>query len=598
MALGALAVALTKSGRGDAGVVRRMLGASPHRGSGHDVGVFGNCALGVSTQDVTADATIYIGHGLAAAFAGALDNLSELAKELHASPAPVPAEIVVEAFRVWGEDAPNRMRGAFGAVLTDGRDVWCFQDHVAYGHVFYRDEPRMFYAATEPKQVLAGAGIAKEPDLEVLERLFYADLDWGGIDRELPCALKGVRRLPKASVVSTAGGRLQGRRYWNPEGLIETGRFSPLELQHRFDELMRQAVARTMTGDDVVSLSGGVDSPAVAAFAAAAQDRTRPVGALTGVYPAYPTVDETRYVELVAAQLSMPLDTFMPVARPLDDIDEWVRVLDGPAPVLPPAQSAEHYRQARKLGYRTMLTGEHAELVFDQHRYLVSHLLWRGRLPAAWSYLRKQRAQGRRYKSIAIELASAVLPRPGRVLYWRYGPSANRGILPGWLDERRVTGAELGVLPRSRDRWQEIQLMPAQGPGLASEPDDICQAVCGVTARRPWADVDLYEFFLSLPAEVKFPYPRAAGKALVRELLRGKVPDPILDRTDKTYFNDFFMDRIDYDTFRRLLVKPNYRINGVRYDVLTERLERGDFSLGEYKWALDLAKTHAFLSQW
>jgi hypothetical protein len=128
------------------------------------------------------------------------------------------------------------------------------------------------------------------------------------------------------------------------------------------------------------------------------------------------------------------------------------------------------------------------------------------------------------------------------------------------------------------------------------EADDIVQEVCGVRTRRPWADVDLWEFFLRLPAEVKFPDTQSKG--LVRRLLRGRVPDAILDRRDKTVFDESIVARIDYPTLRRWLIDPKDRLNGVRYDVLRRRLEQEDLSVGEFVRAKDLAGVHAFLSQW
>ncbi|HEV2071027.1 MAG TPA: asparagine synthase-related protein [Acidimicrobiales bacterium] len=554
--------------------------------------VIGRCALGVSVQDGVPDASVSVREGFGAALAGPLDNADQLRLELGVEPGCTPSDLVAEAFRAWGDQAPNRMRGVFGAVVTNGRDLWCFQDHFALGHVYYRDEPAAFYAATEPKQVVAGAGIPKEPDLGVVEALFYSDLQ-GDIERELTCAVKGVRRLPKATVMSLSGGVLQGRRYWQPEDLFESGRYSRGELQERFDELMRQAVARTLTGKDVVSLSGGVDSPAIAAFAST----LRTIGALSTVFPDYPSVDETRYVELIAERLDIPLHTYVATSRPLDDIDHWARVLDSPAPVIPPAQMAEHHRQARKLGYRTMLSGEHAEAVFDSHRYLIAHLLWRGRLPALFRYVREQRSLGRRSKGIARELASALVPRPLRAALWRRR-STREEAAPSWIDVRRVTERHLRWVGATRHRWRDGQLAASLGTGIGSEASEICEAVSGIQVRYPWADVDLYEFFLSLPAGVKFPYPSRGGKALVRELLRNKVPEEILDRKDKTVFNDYYMSGVEYGTLRRLLIEPEHRIAGVRYDVLAGRLQEEHLTLAEVHWALELAKTHAFLSQW
>src|SRR3989449_9660816 len=103
-----------------------------------------------------------------------------------------------------------------------------------------------------------------------------------------------------------------------------------------------------------------------------------------------------------------------------------------------------------------------------------------------------------------------------------------------------------------------------------------CAAIAGVTVRRPFADVDLWEFFLRLPAEVKCPDQR--DKTLARSLLRGNLPDPILDRRDKTYFDDHVMAQVDYATLRRLLATPRHRMPGVDYRRLAQRIEQGNFN--------------------
>ena len=121
-------------------------------------------------------------------------------------------------------------------------------------------------------------------------------------------------------------------------------------------------------------------------------------------------------------------------------------------------------------------------------------------------------------------------------------------------------------------------------------------AQAGVTVRRPFADIDLWEFFLSIPAEIK--YPNLRSKTLLRRLGRGKIPDEILDRTDKTYFDDHVMSQIDYDVLKRFLSKPRHRIRGVDYERLALRLETRNLTLIEWFWVNDLVRIHAFLSQW
>lgn len=593
--MGAIVTVLTPGAGADRAAAQRMLAAAPHRGPNHEVVVQGDCALGVSHTDGMPDASIAVADGWAAAFVGDLDNHAELTGELTAGDdgsATTPASIVLAAFRRHGPQAPDLMRGPFAAAVTDGRSVWCFRDHAAFGQLFYRQEPSSLYAATEPKQVVAGARIPSEPDLDVVERIFYGD-----IDDDIPCALRGVTRVPKGHVLTADGQRVRAHRYWDPAPLLESARLSTDEVVERFDELMHQAVARTLRGGDVISLSGGIDSPAVAAFAAPEHRRRygESIGALSMVFPDFPSVDERPYIEAVCEQHGIRLHTFEPTARPLDRIEEWALLCDGPIPVLPPEEVAEDLRLARSLGYQRMLTGEHAEFVFDRRPHFAGHLLVHGRVRALARYLRQEREDGRTWQRIVREVIGSAMPcaivRYRKRRYGYRGPQA-----PAWLDpDKLIDLDERSTIPPRR-RWAEEQLAFSRGTSIGLEAEEVCEAVCGVRVRRPWADIDLYEFFLSLPAEVKFP--RIRRKTLVRSLLRGKLPDLVLDRHDKTFFNEHIMSRIDYDTFKRLLVRPRHRLDGVDYDLLADRIESNSLSLGEYKWAVDLAKSHAFLNRW
>jgi hypothetical protein len=138
--------------------------------------------------------------------------------------------------------------------------------------------------------------------------------------------------------------------------------------------------------------------------------------------------------------------------------------------------------------------------------------------------------------------------------------------------------------------------MPVEGCPITMEGVEICTALAGVTVHRPFGDIDVWEFFLSLPAELKFP--DLKSKTLMRRLLRGRLPDAILDRRDKTVFDDHIMSRIDYAALGRFISKPRFHVDGVDYGVLAARIERRDFKLVDFLWVNDLFRIHAFLSQW
>ena len=357
--MGSIAAILARTMPLDIAPVRQMLAAAPHRGSDFAVNVHGKCLLGASNTSDFVDSTISSGGEFVAVFSGKLDNATDLAKALkdagHPPSSTASADVVASAFKAYGLEAPNRMRGVFAGIVTDGRQMWCFRDHLGLKPLVYRDDPRGFFVAMEPKQIVAGAGLRREPNLEAVNHTLF-----GRTTDDIPCALQGVSRLAQARVLAVKnGGAFTQHTYWHPEKLLETARFSPAEVAERFSALFEQAAARSLTGQDVVSLSGGIDSPAVAAFAAPEHLKLtgQPLSALSAVFPDLPKVDESRYIQLVVEFLGMRLHTYRMQAGTLDEVREWCELLDGPVPQIVIPEIFEYYTLARRLGFRNVLTG-------------------------------------------------------------------------------------------------------------------------------------------------------------------------------------------------------------------------------------------------
>jgi asparagine synthase (glutamine-hydrolysing) len=580
--MGALAAVLTHNARASDHTVLAMLRAAPHRGSLVSTVALGRAVLGVVNGSEHARAWVAQEGDLVAAVAGDVDNLGDVAPA-----APNPASAIAALFARLGDSLAAKLRGAYAIVISDGETLWAFRDHIGFGPLFYRIESERMFVGTEPKQIVAGAGIAARPDLEVVERIFY-----GNVRDETPCAIAGIMRLPKATLLRSRADGLRLERYWHPERILETRPVAADQLRPRFEELMTRAVARVLTDDTVIALSGGIDSPAVASFAAPlyAERTGRPLQAVTAVYPDLPSVDESEYTEAAARAFGIGLHTFRPEARPLDDLAAWVRLVDGPFPATSLAETGEIYRQARRAGGRRVITGEMAEYLIDADREILPHLVWRGRIAAAVRHLRAERRRGASLRRLSRRLVGAATPGFARSLYRRVRPTPSR--VPSWLVIPKEHRRALPLGPR---RWGQTQLLAFSGPGISGEADEINQEVQGITARRPWCDVDLWEFFLGLPAETKFPTMQRKG--LVRELLRGRVPDVILDRRTKTFFDANVERRIDHETLRTLIASSSERIRGVDYATLDRRLAQRELTLPEFVWARDLAAVHAFLAQ-
>ena len=300
----------------------------------------------------------------------------------------------------------------------------------------------------------------------------------------------------------------------------------------------------------------------------------------------------------MAQRFGLDLHTYSTEARTLDDVEEWSRRLGTPVPTLSIPEVWEAYQTARQLGYRNVLTGEFAELTYGKYPHQLSHLLLQGRLTALYQVMKAERATGASWRELVRSALTAFIP--GRAINWLLAVRGQNAmhLVPPWIDRSRYNPwmSRHDFMVPARERWRTLQLYGTAGSTLTMEADATTAAMAGVTIRRPFADVDLWEFFLSLRAEVKFPVLR--WKALARDALRGVIPDEIVDRRKKTVFDDHVMRQIDYATLERLLLKPRYCLKGVDYARLAERITRREMTFYEWIRARELARIHAFLSAW
>jgi asparagine synthase (glutamine-hydrolysing) len=579
--------------------VDAMLAAAPHRGHERIVESFGPFVLGIARDPEWAQAALFRSNRMLAVFAGRLDNVGFLRQTL-GLPATQHlgghenAWIVVAAFEKWGPAGVNRFRGSFAGFVTDGHALWAFRDHLGTRPLYYLDTGKQFAAATEVKQVLAEAGIPREPNVEYLEWLIY------GGEYRAETAFKGVKRFPNRSVaeISTGSRGLRFTEYWNPSERVATAQLNFNDAVEGLREALDGAVSRALTGEDAILLSGGLDSPSLAACAVRVHDQERPIQAATLVYPEYPSVDESEWTRLVADHLGIKLHEMVAEKSNLDDLEYWLTLTDGPVNLLSLPESAEAYRFARKLGARTVLTGEMAEVVFESRAFLLDHLLAGGHWGQVIGLLGGSRKALRKAGWLARQSVRIFAPPAWVLAYRRRQQPRPLTSIPAWMDQSHFSRDSVfscDAYP-ARQRWIEAQVAWFKGPAVGADADEICATACGVEVRRPFVDVDLFEYVLSLPASVKFNDRR--HKPLLRTAMRGLLPDAIIDRTDKTLFNEYLLAKAEYPTLRRTLLSPRHRLKGIDYPLLANRLTEGGLPLYEIQWARDLARIHAFLDQW
>ena len=366
---------------------------------------------------------------------------------------------------------------------------------------------------------------------------------------------KCVRKLPPGSYLE-----------WSPEGGTVSGKFVPPhyseEIQPFTDReaadacrhYLGQAVKRQLVSDVPLGgfLSGGVDSSAIAHFACAELGDARRYPCFTvgsadlGGVEAEGFGEDHPYAQLMARRLGAPLHDAVLREVALSDLDSQVWTLDEPTADVAAFTAHAVCREARDRGVKVLLSGAGGDDLFTgyrRHAALRSERYWdwaprpfRALMRRSVSGLKANSPLGRRLGKLFRYADAEPAERLASYFLWIGQETLAPALSPAM---RESLGADRPVdqllrsldgLPPGVSRLNQM-LHLDRAHFLADHNlnyTDKMAMACGVEVRLPFLDPDLVAFSERLADERKIRGP--AGKYVLRQALRGVLPDEILSR--------------------------------------------------------------------
>jgi asparagine synthase (glutamine-hydrolysing) len=199
-------------------------------------------------------------------FNGEIFNYLELKQQLIARGGQFrthsDTEVLLEAYRHWGEGMLAKLRGMYAFALYDHAEgsLFCARDRVGKKPFVYAQAQQGFIFASEIPAVRQVAGVDTAHDYDAIAAMLLHNM------RHIPdphTAYKGIKRLRAGHAMRVRQGQIEKAwRYWTPTP--STQPISPEQLRSTLEE----SVALRMRADVPVGalLSGGVDSSAIVAM--------------------------------------------------------------------------------------------------------------------------------------------------------------------------------------------------------------------------------------------------------------------------------------------------------------------------------------------
>jgi asparagine synthase (glutamine-hydrolysing) len=403
-------------------------------------------ALADSGHALVADASLYY----------RADLRSRLVKAGHPEDARSSSELILAAYRAWGENCAETLEGDFAFILWDqprGRVV-CARDHSGVRPLFFAEVGEALVVGSTLRAILSVPGVSDELDLENVA------LDAAGIifaHRNGTC-YRAIRAVPAGATLTwQVGGRSRIRSWWDPRVRNAERRTDERERAEELRRLLADAVEQRFDESRPTSLwlSGGWDSTALYA---AGQERLAPSGAtLRPISVGYPAGDSARENDLIEAVIAR-----WPAPH------RWVDGAEIPLMEAPPSAARgreEPYAMpfegwlrsvaaaSAASGGRVALNGHGGNFLFDSSPAYLADLMASGRLVRLAREWRAMGVQERRAAHFLRWAVVPLLPRLGLLALERVRGRRVHGTyerpLPGWLAPDFVT--RHGLAERARE---------------------------------------------------------------------------------------------------------------------------------------------------
>lgn len=475
---------------------------------------------------------------------GRLDNRTELARQLglQYDEQLSDGKIISEAYKKWGIQCNHHLKGNWSLAVFDSveQELFIALSPTGYASLYYYQDETGFYFSSSIKSLIALPNYRKE--LNELHFIRYLTM-WDDTLTDKDTFYKNIQSLPMAHSLTLKNKKIHIQKFWSP---LHTSIRKYKNKQDYADEMLelltRSVKLRLRSYAPVASmLSGGLDSSTVSYIAADIQKKsTTPLHTFSHI-PLYAKqmeqdaihqtriVDESPFIKAIAQTSNNIHPEFLNSAH--------YSIINGMTDAASICNFPLHgacnlywlfdiYRTVAKQGFGTLLSGEggNGSISFAGIDYLLPftlksflsnpYLSVRTSIvkPLAisylGSYLNKKRDTSQSLKKYVtnIFLNDAIIEQ--------YGILAD-------IDQNNK---ELHRYIQDIKEWKSLFIDIYQ-------PRSILGAAIshyyGFELRDPTTDIDLLEYFFSIPNDAFFDE-HYNNRMLVKRMMKGKLPDSVL----------------------------------------------------------------------
>jgi asparagine synthase (glutamine-hydrolysing) len=518
----------------------------------------------------------------------------ELQKKGYRFQTKTDTEVIVAAYDCWKEDCLFRFDGMFAFAIWDEKEKILFAARDRLGEkpfFYYRDNEKLLFASE--MKALWAAGINRTANLKMLFN-FIAIGYTGNPNRPEETFYNNIAKLPPACFIKTdmRSNGFQVVKYWDIEAM-DPDEIKDDEAVEEFSTLLQTSVRRRLRSDVAIgsSLSGGLDSSAIAAITASLIASPPQFTAFTAVFSGSEK-DESACAKKIADKFSLRHCTIDVSANDLiNDFEKLCYHQEEPFDSASVLAQYKVYGLAKQHDTKVLLDGQGAdEILAGYHKYYKWYwqelfqkrkLLRSGELKAA-----KENGIAENFglkniiASLFPDLASVFLEKK-YVLNALRRRDLTREFVQQQSKEAYYTAPPYfnlnGVLYFNTIQYGLEELLRYADRNSMAH---------GREVRLPFLNHELVEFLFTLPA--KFKIRNGWTKWLLRKSMENKLPSEITWRLDKTGFEPPQKQWMEHKKVQEIIQEAKMKLvkeNILRPGILNKKIQPHDaYAAESYDW--------------
>ena len=491
-------------------------------------------------------------------FNGEIYNYVELRKELVNKGHPIMShsdtEVLLYAYREWGDDCLKHLIGMFAFAIWDRkkRRLFCARDRVGIKPFYYFWDKQNFAFASEIKSILASSFVKAEPNLDGLQD--YTTFQFCLDDKTM---FKDIYKLEPGwfMVVDYDNQELKVKKsqYWDICYTIDTTHDEKW-FNNKLLALLEDSIAMHLRSDVPLGahLSGGLDSSTVVSLAMRFLPNSR-INTFTGAFAEGEAYDETKYAKSVAKSIEAEYNEIYIKGSDFSDIfPKLIYSMDEPA--AGPGLVPQYYVSKLASEKVTVVLGGQGgdEIFIGYARYLIASL--EKCISDSINGSFNQGSDHLNLNSITENLHTLQSYIPMLKTFWK------NGLFDSWdkryfqLIDRREGSIDLYSdqlfntnyssfesfykifnRPKNSSITAKMSYFDIKGslPALL-QVEDRTSMLASIESRVPLLDHRILEFMATVPENIKFK--NGDTKYLFKNLAKPILPKEIYERKDKMGF--------------------------------------------------------------